>query len=108
MAINNLMYRLTFLILIGTLYSCSQDSKSKSDPQHDKSKQPPDNTAQDEYKLTTKFNSFDTTVEVLFTDTKDSISDTQKRNYDGFIEKQDLLTPDILKKVFEFYKSSYL
>lgn len=60
-----------------------------------------------EYKLSAKFNSFDTTVEVLFTDTRDSISEIQKKNYNGFIAKQDLLTPEILKKVFEFYKSSY-
>jgi hypothetical protein len=60
-----------------------------------------------EYKLTARFNSFDTTVEVVFEDTKDSISDTQKKNYEDFLIKQDLLTPDILKKIFEFYKSSY-
>jgi hypothetical protein len=62
---------------------------------------------QDKYKLKARFNSFDTTVEVLSTDTKDSINETQKKNYEGFISRQDLLTPDILKKVFEFYKSSY-
>ena len=64
-------------------------------------------TLNNEYKLTTRFNSFDTIVEVLFWDTKDSISETQKKNYDGFIAKQDLLTPEILKKFFDFYKSSY-
>ena len=60
-----------------------------------------------EYKLTARFDSFDTTVEVVFEDTKDSISYIQKKNYDNFIIKQDLLTPDILNSIFEFYKSSY-
>jgi hypothetical protein len=94
------MLRLTFLIFIGFLCSCNQNNKSKSKTQRG-------NPTQEAFKLTAKFNSFDTTVEVLFTETKDPINDTQKKNYDGFIEKQDLLTPDILKKVFEFYKSSY-
>lgn len=64
-------------------------------------------TTNHEYELTARFNSFDTTVEVLFLDTKDSISETQKKNYDGFVAKQDLLLPEILKKIFDFYKSSY-
>ena len=64
-------------------------------------------TKNEEYKLSARFNSFDTTVEVVFEDTKDSISNIQRKNYDDFLIKQDLLTPDILKKIFEFYKSSY-
>ena len=64
-------------------------------------------TTNNEYKLTARFNAFDTTVEVLFVDTKNSISEIQRKNYNGFISKQDLLTPEILKKIFDFYKSSY-
>ena len=64
-------------------------------------------TTNHEISLTTKFNSFDTIVEVLFTDTQDSISETQKRNFDNFVSKQDLLTPEILQKIFDFYKDSY-
>ena len=64
-------------------------------------------TTNNEYKLTARFNAFDTTVEVLFVDTKKSISETQRKNHNGFISKQDLLTPEILKKIFDFYKSSY-
>ena len=101
------MLRLTFLILTGLICSCNQNNQSKSQTQQDNLKQPMTDTTQQEYKLSAKFNSFDTTVEVLFTDTKDSISDIQKKNYDGFIAKQDLLTPEILKKIFDFYKSSY-
>jgi hypothetical protein len=65
------------------------------------------NTTNNQYKMTAMFTSFNTTVEVLFVGTKDSISETQKKNYDGFIIKQDVLTPEILKKIFDFYKSSY-
>ncbi len=101
------MLRLTFLVLTGLICSCNQDNQSKSQTQQDNSKQSMTDTTQQEYKLSAKFNSFDTTVEVLFTDTKDSISELQKKNYDGFIAKQDLLTPEILKKVFDFYESSY-
>ena len=64
-------------------------------------------TTNHEIILTTKFNSFDTTVEVLFADTQDSINEIQKKNFDNFVSKQDLLTPEILQKIFDFYKSSY-
>ena len=43
--------------------------------------------------MTTRFISFVTTVEVLFTDTKDSNSQTQKQNFEAFNSKQDFLTP---------------
>jgi hypothetical protein len=101
------MLRHTFLILITFLCACNQDDQSKSINQQDNIKQAMADTTNNEYKLTGRFNSFDTTVEVLFVDTKDSISETQKKNYEGFIAKQDLLTPEILKKIFDFYKSSY-
>ena len=53
------------------------------------------------------FNSFDTTGDIIFWDTKDSISNDQRKNYEGFISKQDFLTPGILNKIFEFYKIAY-
>jgi len=101
------MHRLTFLVLTILICSCNQGNQSKSQTQQDNTKQFLTDTMRQEYKLSAKFNSFDTTVEVLFTDTKDSISEKQKNNYDSFIAKQDLLTPEILKKIFDFYKSSY-
>ena len=66
-----------------------------------------DDTSNNEYKLTARFNTFDTTVEILFRNTKDSISDLQKKNYNGFITRQDSLTPEILQQIFNFYKASY-
>ena len=101
------MYRIilyTFLIL---LCACNNNSKEQSQSNQDNSKQSLTDTANNELKLTARFNSFDTTVEVLFWDTKDSISDIQKKNYEGFISKQDLLAPEVLQKIFEFYKNSY-
>ncbi len=101
------MYRLilcTFLIL---LYACNNNAKQETQSHQENSTQLQPDTANNEFKITTRFNSFDTTVEVLFWDTKDSISDIQKKNYAGFISKQDFLTPEILQKIFEFYKNSY-
>ena len=43
-------------------------------------------TTNNEHKLTARFNAFDTTVEVLFVDTKKSISETQRKNHNGFIK----------------------
>jgi len=101
------MRLLTFLILTGLICSCDQNNHNKSETQQGNSKQFMTDTMHQEYKLSAKLNSFDTTVEVLFTDTKDSISETQRKNYEGFIDKQDFLLPEILKRIFEFYKSSY-
>ena len=64
------MFRLSFLIFIAFLYACKQDNKSKSENQQDNIKQAMTDTVNNEYKLTARFNSFDTTVEVLFWDTK--------------------------------------
>lgn len=73
------MLRLTFIILTGLICLCNWNNQSKSQVQQDNSKQSMTDTTMQEYKLSAKFNSFDTTVEVLFTDTKDSISDTQRK-----------------------------
>ena len=103
----NYMFRHTFLFLFIFLNACSQDDKGNPKIPLDHSKKVMIDTTNNEYKLTARFNSFDTMVEVLFVDTKDSISKTQNKNYEGFIAKQDLLTPEILKKIFDFYKNSY-
>lgn len=105
--INNPMHRLCFLIFIAFFYAFSLSNNSKSENWQDNSKQIMSDTTNKEYKLFARFNSFDTTVEVHFVDTQDSISYKQKKNYDDFLLKQNLLTPDILKKVFEFYLSAY-
>ncbi len=60
-----------------------------------------------EYHLKANYSAFNTTVEVLFTDTRDSISETQKKNYEGFLQKQDQLQPQIMKSIFVFYKKAY-
>ena len=55
----------------------------------------------------TEFQAFQETVEVLFTDTFTIPNETQKKNYEGFIAKQNELVPQILNKVFEFYQAAY-
>ncbi len=55
----------------------------------------------------TEFQAFQETVEVLFTDTFSMPNETQKKNYEGFISKQNELAPQILNKVFEFYQAAY-
>jgi len=101
------MVRLIFLSFIVFLSACNFDKKSNQTNNLQDSNLAMSDTTNHEISLTTKFNSFDTTVEVLFSDTQDSISETQKKNFDNFILKQDLLTPEILQKVFDFYKNSY-
>lgn len=99
------MLRLAFFISLGFFCSCTSESRRQSNQEN--FKQAISDTANKEYKLTARFNSFDTSVEVLFWDTKDTFSNIQKLNYEGFISKQDILTPIILQKIFEFYKTSY-
>jgi hypothetical protein len=64
-------------------------------------------TDEEEYKLSFKYNSFDITVDVIFLDTNESINDCQKRNYEEFISKQKQLTPEILEAIFKYYKEAY-
>ena len=101
------MFRFPLFILLVLLLACSEGSKKESIPSKDNSKQTVTTPFDKELKLKARFNSFDTTIEVLFWDTTDSISEIQKKNYEGFISKQDIFVPEILKKIFEFYKRSY-
>ena len=64
-------------------------------------------TNDDEYKLSFKYNSFNTAVDVIFRDTNDSINECQKRNYEELISKQEQLTSEILEAIFEYYKEAY-
>src|ERR1700679_3809469 len=66
-----------------------------------------DTLSDDGITMSARFDSFDTTVDVLFENTKDSISDIQRKDYEGFISKQDSLTPEILEKIFQYYKQAY-
>ena len=100
------MYRPLIYICLTLFFACNNIKEPIQNNQA-KSVNPKSDSTNNELKLITRFNSFDTTVEVLFWDTKDSISDIQRRNYKGFIAKQDILTPEILQKIFEFYKNSY-
>lgn len=96
-----------FSALVLFLSACNFNRKSESPNNLQNSNSALTDTTNNEIELTTKFNSFDTTVEVLFTDTKDSINEIQKKNFDNFVSKQDILTPEILQKIFIFYKNSY-
>ena len=101
------MARLTFIIFTVFFCACGQEYKNPSDRQQDPLSKTMTDTANHDYILTARFNSFDTMVDVVFAETNGSITNIQKVNYDGFISKQDLLTPEILKRIFDFYKDSY-
>jgi hypothetical protein len=64
-------------------------------------------TNDDEYKLSFRYNSFDTIVDVIFRDTYDSINECQNRNYKEVISKQEQLTPAILQAIFKYYEEAY-
>ena len=99
------MHRLILYTFL--LFACNNNAKEQSQNNNNNPQQPQSDSINNEIKLTARYTLFDTTVEVLFWDTKDSISSIQKKNYEGFIAKQDILTPEILQKIFEFYKNSY-
>lgn len=101
------MVRLITYACIIFLFACNLDKKTQSNQNSEKNRSTLSDTTNHELILHTQFHSFGSTVEVLFTDTKDTLSETQKKNLDQFVDKQDLLSPEILKSVFEYYKSSY-
>jgi len=103
----SLMFRIIIILSIAFLYSCSGDSKKGINNQPNDTKLASVDSLNDELKLEARYNSFDTTVEMLFWNTKNSINEIQRKNYEGFISKQDRLTPEILNKIFEFYKQAY-
>ena len=67
------------------------------------------NDSTPEYTKIGYYKSFKCDIEFLFSNTKNSksISAIQRKNYIGFLEKQNLLTPEILNKIFEYYKGAY-
>ena len=93
--------------LIFILHSCKHDDNCASKQIKDNKSNRIGGPANKEFRLTTRYILFDTTVSVLFKDTQDPINDIQRENYNGFVSKQEALTPEILDKIFEFYKSSY-
>jgi hypothetical protein len=92
------MFRLVFFLFIALLSSCKQNNRSKSADQSDNIKK----EARDAFK------GFDSTIEIRFWQASDSISEmVQKKNCEGLLSKLNLLTPEILKTIFEFYKDMY-
>ena len=102
------MFKLLTIISLTLFISCNIDNKK---PNLNVNPNNPSKTMSDtidnEYTLTCRFNSFDKTVEMIFNNTIDTISDCQKKNHEGFLSKQDYLAPEILEKIFEYYKESY-
>jgi len=105
--ISHTMVRLLIFSFIAFISACNLDKKNKPTSNQQQTKLTMTDTTNSEIKLTTKFNSFDTKVEVIFTDTQDSINEIQKKNFDNFVSNQDLLTTEIIQKIFDFYNSSY-
>lgn len=56
---------------------------------------------------TVRYNAFDTTMQVLFTNTTDKIDACQEAVKARFMEKQDSITPEVLDAIFVHYKESY-
>ena len=102
------MLRILVAILILFLFSCKTKNRKENLYKPDSYAQITTNPFTKEISYKTRFNYFNDTVEVIFWDTKDSIPSIQKENYEGFISKQDILSPDVMKKIFEFYNDSYL
>jgi hypothetical protein len=100
------MNRFIFFVFIVVITACSSTKKEEIENKAEKSNLFTADSTSNEMKLTMRYNSFDTVVDVLFTET-DTLNEVQKKNYDDIISKQDLLTPEILKKIFDYYKNSY-
>jgi hypothetical protein len=101
------MIKIVFFIMVAFTSACNLSEKQVPPINSKNPNLAIMDTASNEITLETKFFAFDTTVEVLFTDTKDSVSELQMKNFDNFVSKQNLLAPEILQKIFEYYKSSY-
>jgi hypothetical protein len=73
------------------------------DQQHEKTS----DTIKKAVTLVAPFKAFDTTITVQFVNTSGEINSKQRKNYEGFIEKQGQLTPAILHQIFQYYKKVY-
>lgn len=94
------------LILFSLLVACERQSVPNNEPRQKEIALTMDST-RDEHTIQAHYDAFDTTVEVVFTETPHSISECQKQNYETFIRKQNELTPKIVKAIFEYYKEAY-
>ncbi len=103
---SNSIYRLFFLVLLATMLSCNSETESTpiaAQPAHTAVPL----SSSPEYQLKANYTAFNKSIDVIFMNTHDSISDTQKKNYEGFLKMQDQLQPQIMQQVFEYYKNSY-
>ena len=96
-----------FLVPALVICSCTFDKEKNAENQPDNSEKNASTLYGDQITSTALLNSFDTTITVLFWETTDSTSETQKKNLQQFINKQDSLFPSILNAIFEEYKQSY-
>ena len=96
-----------FLVSALVICSCTFDKKKNAENQPDNSEENASTLYDDQITSTALLNSFDTTITVLFWETTDSTSETQEKNLQQFINKQDSLFPSILNAIFEEYKQSY-
>ena len=99
------MLKVVTIIAVILLPACNTNKLSKDDSS--KNMVETVDEGSEEYRLSCEYSAFDTTIEVVFNDTRDRISECQKKNYDNFISRQELLTPGILAAIFEYYKEVY-
>ena len=100
-------YKYIFYIFTLAFFSCTPANEENSKKPSNNSDQERSKLYGDQITLTTRLNSFDTTVTVLFWETTDSINEIQKKNLQEFTNKQDSLFPGILNAIFEEYKQWY-
>lgn len=89
------------------MYACNDADDNKSLSRNEVIKPRVVDTSWSEYALFAQFSAFDTIIPVVFTDAEGVLTPTQKANYDGFLIRQDQMSPEILKAVFDYYKSVY-
>lgn len=103
------IYRTGFALLAAFLLGCNSEQANETAvaPQPAPAVTTAPSSVSGEYHLKVNYKAFNTTVDALFIDTRDSISATQQKNYESFLQKQDQLQPQIMKSIFDFYKKAY-
>jgi hypothetical protein len=89
------------ILLIVVLFSCNENKTKQIELNASNA------STENVVELLAPFLAFDTTVAVVFKNTKDSINGCQKKNYQFFIANQNNLMPSILKRIFLHYQVSY-
>lgn len=97
------MFKYLILILWLTIQSCITNNSVERN--HITAAMLKD-TSKNELSLMLPYKAFDTSVEVIFTNSSE-MSECQKEIYDGFMARQDSITSQIMDTVFQYYSRTY-